>query len=238
MKRLLILGGSGKLGTELKLLSETVMEVNCPSSTDCDITKYDDLAKVIQSFKPHIVINAAAIVGLKECEDNKDKAWRVNTLGALNVAKCCNENNNRLVHISTCIVFDGKKGNYLETDTPSPTSFYAITKVAAEQAVSVLNNSAIIRLDFYPKEKLKYSKIYTDHFTSKTSVTEATKKILKIADSDFVGIINIGTTRKSLYEILKPVFPEITPITIAQSTMTDFPRDISLDLSKWNTLME
>lgn len=236
MKKLLIFGGSGKLGSELNMLASQNMEVYCPTHEKCDITNYTEVCQFIQKFKPDITINAAAIVGFLECENNMDLAWSVNVLGALYIAKCCYENNTRLTHISTSILFDGNKGNYVETDCPSPTNYYAVTKVAAEQSVSVLDNSVIIRLDFYPSDKLKYNEIFTDHFTSKISVTEAAKKVLQVAESAFTGIINIGTKRDSLYNILKPVYPNITPILISQSKMPNYPRDISLDLSKWNSL--
>jgi dTDP-4-dehydrorhamnose reductase len=235
-KKVLIFGGSGKLGSEINKIASRKMDVYAPSHKECDITDYTSVCKIINNIKPDVVINAAALVGLMECENNKDIAWNTNVIGALNVARCCNEKNIRLVFISSCVIFDGSKGNYSETDTPSPTNFYAITKVAAEQAVSVLKNSAIVRLDFYPKEKLKYKFIYTDHFTSKIPVKEAGEKVIKIAESSFTGIINIGTKRDTLYNILKPVFRDIVPITIAESKMPNYPKDISLNLDKWEKI--
>ena len=42
----------------------------------------------------------------------------------------------RLVHYSTNYVFDGKKGEYLETDSPNPLSVYARSKLRGERTVA------------------------------------------------------------------------------------------------------
>jgi dTDP-4-dehydrorhamnose reductase len=121
-------------------------------------------------------------------------------------------------------------------EPPTPTYYYAVTKVAAEQAASMVSNHAIIRLDFFPLTKLKYSRVLSDHYTSKLPVTQAAANILRIAESNFVGVINIGQGRDTLYNILKPYYPAIEPIKIKDSPMPDFPKDISLDLSKWKRI--
>jgi len=236
--KLLLFGGTGKLGKELSAQASSDIELFTPSHNECDITKLNNVITTIRNIKPDTIINAAAIVGVNECEKNRLNAWNTNVIGTLNIAKACAEKNIRLIFISSAVIFDGIKGNYTETDPPAPTNYYALTKVAAEQAVSVIPNSAIIRLDFFPLNKLKYNQIFIDHFTSKIPVTEAAYQILKIVKSKFVGIINIGQGRNSLYNILKPYFPGIIPSKIEESTLPSFPKDISLDLTKWRNIFE
>lgn len=230
---ILIYGGSGKLGKAIQSLQTNVI---CPERDLCDITDGNQVNYFLDKYKPKIVINCAALVGTKECELDKQKAWATNVEGAINIARACQEIGARHVYISSAAIFDGNKGLYKESDYPTPTFYYAMTKVAAEQGVQMLPNFAIIRLDFYIPEALKYKQVFVDHFTSKISVEDAAQKILRVAMSSFMGIINIGQERKSLYEILKLVDPDIAPIKIADSSLPTFPKDISLDLGLWNRL--
>ena len=237
-QKLLLLGGGGKLGSEITSRIAPHFEVIAPHRRECDITKMDEIKRKVREVEPDTILNTAALVGAKECESNRQRAWDTNVTGAANVARVCRDENIRLVFTSSAAVFDGEKGNYTEDDPPSPTFYYATTKVAAEQAVAMVPNHAIIRLDFFPLTKLKHAQVFADHYTSKIPVTAATTKTLQIAGSTFVGIINIGQDRNNLYDILKPYFPEISSITIAESSLPNFPRDISLDLTKWKKLFE
>lgn len=230
--KILLFGGSGKLGRAIRKIDRQIV---APTHEDCDITSYQQVLSTVEKVKPGVIIHAAAIVGTKECEENKDLAWKVNVEGTNNIVRVCGDQEIRLIFISSAAIFDGKKGEYKEDDTPTPTFYYSISKVAAEQAVKQLKSYTIIRLDFFPLDGLKYYKVFRDHFTSKIPVNEAAEKIIRVANRiDFVGIINIGQPRNTLYEILKGYYPEIEPIKISESSLPNFPKDISLDLSKWN----
>ena len=65
--------------------------------------------KKLRVFKPNIVINSSAIVGINQCEENYEKAFAINTIGALNLAKICKKKKIILVQTSTHAVFDGEK---------------------------------------------------------------------------------------------------------------------------------
>jgi len=229
--KILLFGGTGKLGSEIKKLRPDTI---APTRQECNITRYRQIVRVVDRYRLSIVIHAAALVGNKECEENKKLAWDTNVEGTINIVRVCRDLKIRLIFISSAAIFDGKKGYYKETDSSAPVFYYAIIKVAAEQAVKVLKNYAIIRLDFFPLNKL--NQVFKDHHTSKIPVIEAARKIIRTAKSDFTGIINIGQKRNSLYKILKPFFPYIKPIRIIDSPLPNFPKDISLDLSKWNRL--
>lgn len=231
--KLLLFGGSGKLGQEISKKCIDNFDVIAPSHDICDVTNYEEVKAQFAKEKPDVVINTAAIVGIKECENNKDLAWDVNVIGALNIAKLCNEVKCRLVFVSTAVVFDGMKGNYEEHDTPSPMYYYAITKVAAEQSCMILENSAIVRLDLFSQNNFKYKKVLIDHYTSKIPMSVAAENLLLITKSGFTGVINIGQDRDTLFNILKPYIKDIEGITIHESSMPDFPKDISLDISLW-----
>jgi len=233
--RILLFGGTGKLGREIFKLSK---DVEAPLHSECDVIEKEKVCQIIKKVNPDVIIHAAALVGTRECEDNRELAWKVNVEGTQNIVKAARNLKKRLIFISSAAVFDGSKGNYKEIDIPTPSFYYAVTKIAAEQTVRTLENYAIVRLDFFPLSGLKYKKVFTDHYASKITVNEAAEKILKVAKSDFQGIINIGRERETLFNILKRYYSEIEPIKISESSLPSFPKDLSLDLSLWKKFFE
>jgi dTDP-4-dehydrorhamnose reductase len=199
-----------------------------PGRHEMDVSNYEALRETIKNFQPRIVIHSAALVGKKECEADPQRAEQVNVTGTRNVMLACKESKAMLVFISTAAVFDGKKGTYSEDDVPKPQYLYAETKLRAEKIVSKLENHLIIRTDFFDPMKFKYDGVFTDHFCSKEPTAAIAKKVLHSIKIGTKGLLHLGGARGSLYDILKPFFPSITPIRISDSSMPDFPRDISL----------
>jgi dTDP-4-dehydrorhamnose reductase len=199
-----------------------------PSHVEMDITNYRAVLKLAKLYRPRVVIHSAALVGRAECQANKKQAVQVNICGTRNILLACKETKAKLVYISTAAVFDGKKGNYFEDDKPNPQYFYAETKLVAEAIVVELDDHLIIRTDFFDPAQFKYQDVYSDHYCSKEPTRIIAKKIVKAIDVGATGVKHIGGPRRILYDILRPFFPSISPITIRKSSMPDFPRDLSL----------
>src|SRR4029077_11039675 len=84
--------------------------------------------------QPSIVFNCAAYNGVDKAETEPELARAVNSQGAFNAAVACQRAGARLVHFSTNFVFDGKLDRpYVESDSPSPLSAYARSKLEGEQ---------------------------------------------------------------------------------------------------------
>lgn len=225
---IVIFGGSGKLGQEL--LKQNPQYI-APTHREVDIVNYQQVSDYLNEIMPKCVINAAAIVGLKESEQDKPLTYRVNVKGAKNIAGGCRAINARIVYVSSVSVFNGSKGMYKEDDAPSPTYYYGLTKLSGEQVTTVAKNYAIIRTDFFTPGLFKYKQIFTDHYCSKLPISGAATLIGKIAESTYRGVIHIGSPRDTIFNILHPFDPNITGITIKESTMPQFPKDLSLDTS-------
>ncbi len=138
--KILLIGASGCFGTELinvlKSFKKKIKLYNFPSKK-LNILDIKNLKKKIGMLKPNVIINSSAIVGINQCENTYDKAFSVNTIGALNLAKICKKKNIILVQTSTHAVFDGeKKGFYTESDKPKPNNVYSGTKYLSEVLVS------------------------------------------------------------------------------------------------------
>ncbi len=149
-QRIIILGSTGQLGTDLVeiLGREDAFEVRPLSHEECDCTKPKQVREVFLKLHPQIVVNCAAYVRVDDCENDAAGAFRVNALGALNVARACGEHCALCVYISTDYVFDGAKPTpYVESDAACPVNVYGASKLAGEHLVrQAAPRSAIIRM--------------------------------------------------------------------------------------------
>jgi dTDP-4-dehydrorhamnose reductase len=136
--RVVIFGSTGQLGTDLvaALDESSRFEVIPLAHEDADCTDRNAIRKALATSRPQIVINSAAFVRVDDCEDRADEAFRVNAIGAFNIAKSCAEHDAVCVYISTDYVFDGMKETaYLESDRPNPINVYGASKLAGEYLV-------------------------------------------------------------------------------------------------------
>jgi dTDP-4-dehydrorhamnose reductase len=161
MRRILVTGCSGLLGLNLALQAcenHTIIGVvqqhalnGAPFQTvRLDLSLPDELEKLLDTAKPDLVINCAALANLDVCEGNQDLAYRLNAAMPGELAEITAKRDIALVHISTDAVFDGQRGDYREEDQPNPINVYARTKLAGELAVASANPKALIaRVNFY-----------------------------------------------------------------------------------------
>ena len=125
-----IIGANGQLGTDLvEVFGEEAIPL---TRKDLDVTDFESL-KILKELKSDVIINTAAYVRVDDAELYPEKAFQVNSIGALNVAKIANEINAINVYISTDYVFDGTKGEpYTEEDVANPLNVYGLSKYAGE----------------------------------------------------------------------------------------------------------
>lgn len=134
-----ILGSAGQLGTDLRkaFAEEGRHQVTALTHEQMDVTRPSGLVDALGQAEPDAVINCAAYHKVDECEDQTEKAFGVNAIGALNIARACAELEAKCVYISSDYVFDGAKGTaYLEGDLPNPLNVYGASKVAGEHLVA------------------------------------------------------------------------------------------------------
>lgn len=148
--RIAIIGSKGQLGTDLMKVfkADDTFAVLGLDHQAIECTEISSVRSALKRVTPEVVINCAAYVRVDDAEDEAETALKVNTLGALNVARTCSELSSLCVYISTDFVFDGEKGKpYLETDRPNPINAYGVSKLAGEHMVSAESKEwLIIRL--------------------------------------------------------------------------------------------
>jgi len=146
--KLVVIGANGQLGTDLLEVLSKEHDVVGLNHTDIEITDIDSVKNALSTIKPAIVLNTAAYHIVPEAEKFPAKAFQINGIGTMNLAKVCQDLDTRLVHYSTDYVFDGKKQKpYTEDDCPNPLSVYANTKLSGEYfALNYCDRSYVIRV--------------------------------------------------------------------------------------------
>jgi len=130
-----IFGSTGQLGNDLvEVLRESGgFDVIPFAHEDADCADLDAVRKVLLGARPQMVINSAAYVRVDDCEDHPEDAFRVNAIGAFNIARVCGEIGSLCVYLSTDYVFDGTKETpYVESDPTCPINVYGASKLAGE----------------------------------------------------------------------------------------------------------
>lgn len=139
--KVLAFGGAGLVGSRFQELNKDFFEIVAPDISQVDILNASQIEKAAGEFRPDCIINFAAYTNVEEAEkQNDDKegiCYRINALGAKNVAEVCSKLGIHLIHISTEYVFDGTKENapYTEEDEPNPINWYGKTKHIGDQLV-------------------------------------------------------------------------------------------------------
>lgn len=145
--KILVTGAGGMLGSDLVARFSLGHEVTGVTRHDFDILKEPEIRSCLASVRPDWVIHCAAFTNVDRCESEPDKAFRVNSEGARDVARGCWSVGARMLYISTDYVFDGTKGSpYTETDPANPINVYGQSKLRGEQEVQkVLRDALIVR---------------------------------------------------------------------------------------------
>lgn len=146
--KVLIVGKSGQLASELLDTCPNHIEAKAYGRDDIDIVQVSSIETVIKCFEPEVIINASAYTAVDKAESERKQAFLINETGVENLAVISKKFGIRLLHISTDFVFDGtKKTPYQVDDIPNPMSVYGASKLAGEQAISRCNpdNSTVVR---------------------------------------------------------------------------------------------
>jgi dTDP-4-dehydrorhamnose reductase len=144
--RIAVTGAGGGVGRALLDAVPARYEVHALTRRDLDVRRHDDVASVLGSIEPDVILHLAAMTSVDGCEEEPQRAAETNVLGSFNVGAAARRTGAVLVALSTDYVFDGEKGEpYDERDRPNPLSLYAWTKYAGEMAATVAPDLLIVR---------------------------------------------------------------------------------------------
>src|SRR5580704_12401759 len=144
--RLLLLGGTGQVGTEARALSlPTGVRIFAPPRSAVDLEDSAAIANIVAVEPWSAVINAAGYTDVDGAENAEAKAAAVNATAPALLAAETGRRGIPLIHISTDYVFNGRKGTpYVEDDAPAPLNAYGRGKLAGERGVRGANPRHVI----------------------------------------------------------------------------------------------
>nr|UWI50421.1 dTDP-4-dehydrorhamnose reductase [Clostridioides difficile] len=228
--KILITGANGQLGRELVNQLESInqsiklpkYDVLSTTRDDLDISNQTNVDSFIEYNKPDVIINCAAYTKVDACEDNIEIAYKINALGARNLAMASEKVNAKLVHISTDYVFDGiSKHPYREDNKTEPNSVYGKSKLMGEKFVEQFSHKYfILRTAWlygngnnFVKTMIKLSSenkevnIVDDQFGSPTSTVELARVIIRIMETEHYGVYHATCEGEcSWYDFAKKIF--------------------------------
>lgn len=151
--KILVLGASGMLGNAmLRILGEDPehdvfgtarsplvrrhFAAPLASRIICgvDVENSDSLARLFGELRPQLIVNCIGLVKQLSNAEDPLQALPINALLPHRLARLCALLDARLVHVSTDCVFDGRQGNYRETDRANAEDLYGRSKYLGEVA--------------------------------------------------------------------------------------------------------
>lgn len=177
---------------------------------------------LLEKHQPDVLIHAAAMTQVDDCERNKDACWDINvsaTRFLINAAE--KYSGTFFVFLSTDFVFDGLQGPYSEDDPVNPISYYGASKVAAERLVrnsklpwAIVRTVLVYGVAADPKrsniitwvknnlEQGKKLKVVVDQWRTPTLVQDLAEGCKLVADKKANGIYHIsGSETLTPYEM-------------------------------------
>ena len=230
-KKIVITGGDGRFAKVLKKNNKK-LNIFYPNKKELDILDVKSLEKYLKKYKPKYVIHAAALSRPMDIHDKLiSKSINLNIIGTANIVKVCSQLKIKLIYFSTGYVYEGKIGNYKETDPLLPFNNYAWSKLGGECAVAMYKNSLILRITMCEKPFLhKYA--FHDIEANFIFHEEVVKIIPKILDK--TGIINVGGKIQSIYSFAKKNNKSVKK----KSGKKLFPKKVSMNVAKLNKIMK
>lgn len=134
--KILLTGKHGQVGFELQRALAPLGEICAVDQSECDLTHAAAIREVVRSFKPDLIVNAAAYTAVDKAESEPDVAHAVNAVAPGVLGEEAVKLGAWVVHYSTDYVFDGaKQGVYDEEDRTNPLGVYGRTKRDGEIAL-------------------------------------------------------------------------------------------------------
>lgn len=240
--KILITGSNGLLGQKLVYKLREDKEFTCIATArgenrlvqtggyiyeSLDITDRGNVAEVFSRHLPDVVINTAAMTNVDACETDRDNCWKLNVTAVQHQVDVLSGLRGKqkgydphFIHLSTDFIFDGTHGPLDENAKPNPLSYYAESKLAAENVVQagkvrwaiartvlvygIVDNMSRSNIVLWVKSNLEQGKtinVVDDQFRTPTLAEDLADGCLLIAQKGATGIYNISG--KDFYSILE-----------------------------------
>lgn len=207
-----ILGASGQVGQEFAkvLPAESLITL---THDDVDVGDEDSVQRCLDGLSCDVIVNLAAFHDVNGCEEDPAKAFRVNTVGAGNVARAAARKRCRVVYLSSDYVFGlerNRNAPYLEGDAIGPLSVYGVSKAAGEQLVQAATDNCLsVRTSSlfgvvrsrkgwtFPEMILQRArkgeplKVVDDQYMSPTYTLDLVRTVVSLCEKGVTGLVHV-----------------------------------------------
>lgn len=241
--KVLVTGVKGQLGYDVvRELEKRGHEAVGVDIEEMDITKEDEVSRVMKSAAPDAVIHCSAYTAVDRAEEDLETCRRVNADGTANIATMCAEMGCKLLYLSTDYIFSGDGERPWEPDDePSPLNVYGQMKYEGEQAVKAkLDKYFIVRISWvfgingnnFIKTMLRLGKengavkVVSDQIGSPTYTADLAVLLTDMIESEAYG--EYHATNEGLcswYEFAKEIFRAagMNDVTVTPVSTGEFP---------------
>lgn len=231
MQKIWVCGSRGQIGQAVNdVVDKLEFEMLDTDLDDLDVTDTDEVLRFGEMNRPDIIINCSGMTDIEACEENPSMAYKVNALGARNLAIVASKMQAKMVQLSTDDVFDGKStAPYTEFDVTNPVTIYGKSKLAGENYVKEFTSKHFIVRSTWVYGKgsnfitnfLQRAEaggeiaVASDQFGSPTSANELARFLLHLVHTSEYGTYhatNRGICSRYAFaeEILKMTWKQVT----------------------------
>lgn len=259
MKKLMITGASGFLGSRTAEYYSRNYQVFAPSHREMDITDIQSVERYMKENMPDAAVHCAAVSDVGLCGREPERSRQINVTGSENIARVCRQIGAKCILCSSDQVYFGSRepGPHREDEALKPGNEYGRQKLFLEKSCLEINpDSVLLRLSWMYDAVGKNEKEHGDflrtlHANKKEGaemyypvydvrgITDVSEVIanLKQALSLPGGIYNFGSgNEKNTYQLVKELFSRMQwddkMLKENREAFADCPRDISMDMSK------
>jgi dTDP-4-dehydrorhamnose reductase len=253
-----ITGANGLIGNYLVRTAPRFAPRQCVRALtrdQLDLTDFVAVRREFQKDQPQLVVHCAAVSTLAAAQKNPDLARRVNVDVTALLAGLAADI--PFILFSSDLVFDGRKGNYVETHAVNPIHLYGETKATAEQIVLKNPHHTVVRTSlnggvsragnrgFNENLRLAWQaergmNLFTDEFRCPIFAGETARAVWELVNQERTGLFHVAGAEKlsrwQIGQLIAARWPQLNP-KITPGSAKNFPGppralDTSLNITK------
>lgn len=204
MKKIMITGGSGFLGSRLALFYKDKYELLLPTHAELNVSREEAVRAYIEEHRPDVVLHTAALSNTWYCEQHAEESHRVNVQGTVRIAKACKLTGAKLVFMSSDQVYNGTPllGPLAEDAALQPVNVYGRHKLEAEQrTLWNLPDAVGLRLTWMYDLPTSRMKLNTNILVNLQNAHDK-GSTLKIATHEFRGVTNVWEVVRNMERVI------------------------------------
>jgi dTDP-4-dehydrorhamnose reductase len=199
-----VTGAGGLIGSYLVRLGPRyapAFQVVALTRAELELTDFPTVARRFKADRPKLIIHCAAMSKSPDCQANPAQARKANVEATRCLAGLAMEAGDDFIFFSTDLVFDGRKGNYVETDAVNPLSVYGETKAEAEVVVSGNHRHVVVRTSLNSGASPNGKSAYNEQLRA----LWAEGKNIKLFHDEYRCPISAAVTARAVWEMaVKP----------------------------------